>query len=317
MKKGFLIGIIFINGIVMQTFAQSFHINNLFNPGVTIGTDYQFPSVINDSADFQIVKYKAQFVKPLRTKFGVALKDFDIKKVDAKASQIFLATKFSVAKPSITNNNYEDIYKGEIEVTAITASIKNGIWVYAANIYVEESSSTFEKYLTPNIKAYTAYVNIKNLKFIYFYGATMVINQGKFYPLPLVGFRAKLTPDSKLKAELIMPVHLKLNYELNKKITFDLAGYFSGINAIDRQGSAFQGNDNTLNLRELKTYLAINGKLATHYKIKAEIGYAFSQKIHAIYNDFNQEMSSSPYVSISLNYNFGNSIFGNFIDRTE
>lgn len=315
MKKGFLISLFFINGIVLQTFSQSFHINNLFNPGVTIGTDYQFASEINDSSDFQIVKYKAQFVKPLRTKFGVALKDFDIKKVDAKASQIFLATKFSVAKPSVTDNNYEDIYKGEIEVTAITASIKNGIWVYAGNLYFEESSATFKKYLTPNLRLYSAYINIKNLKFIYFYGVTMVVNQGKFYPLPLFGFRAKLT--SKLKAEVIIPVHIKLNYELNKKINFDLAGYFSGINAIDRQGSALKKNDNTLNLRELKTYLAINAKLATHYKIKAEIGYAYSQKIHTLSNDFQQNMSSAPYISVSLNYNFGNSIFGNFIDRTE
>lgn len=315
MNKAVLIAIFLNLGIAFQIFAQSFHINNLFNPGVTIGTDYQFPSKINDSADFQIVKYKVQFVKPLKTKFGVALKDFDIKKADAKASQIFLATKFSVAKPSITNNNYEDIYKGEIEVTAITASIKRGIWVYAGNLYFEESSTTFKKYLTPNFRAYTAYVNIKNLKFIYFYGASTVINQGKIYPLPMGGFRAKLT--SKLKAEVIIPVHIKLNYELTNKINFDLAGYFSGINAIDRQGSALKKNDNTLNLRELKTYFAINAKLATHYKIKAEIGYAFSQKIHALSNDFQQNMSSSPYVSISLNYNFGNSIFGNFIDRTE
>jgi len=314
MKKGFLIGLFFIHGIIL-TFAQSFHINNLFNPGATIGTDYQFPSQINDSTDFQIVKYKVQFVKPLKTKFGVALKDFDIKKADAKASQIFLATKFSVAKPSITNNNYEDIYKGEIEATAITASIKRGIWVYAGNLYFEESSTTFKKYLTPNLRVYTAYVNIKKLKFIYFYGASMVINQGKIYPLPMGGFRAKLT--SKLKAEVIIPVHLKLNYELTNKINFDLAGYFSGINAIDRQGSALKKNDNTLNLRELKTYFAINAKLATHYKIKAEVGYAYSQKIHALSNDFQQNMSSSPYLSVSLNYNFGNSIFGNFIDRTE
>ncbi len=315
MNKAILI-VIFLNlGIAFQTVAQSFHINHLFNPGLTIGTDYQFHSEINDSTDFQIVKYKVQFVKPVKTKFGVALKDFDIKKVDAKASQIFLATKFSLAKPSITNNNYEDIYKGEIELTAITASIKNGIWVYAGNIYFEESSTTFKKYLTPNLRAYTAYINIKHLKFIYFYGATMVINQGRFYPLPLFGFRAKLT--SQLKAEVIIPVHIKLNYELNKKINFDLAGYFSGINAIDRQGSVLKKNDNTLNLRELKTYLAINAKLAKHYKMKAEVGYAYSQKIHALSNDFEQNMSSAPYASISLNYNFGNSVFGNFIDRTE
>ena len=134
--------------VVSQINAQSFHVNHLFSPGVTVGTDYPIPSAINDSVDFQLVKYKIQFVKPLKTKFGVALKDFDIKKADAKASQLFVATKFSVAKPSLTNHSFEDIYKGELEFTAITASIRNGIWIYSANVFAEESETSIKKYFT-------------------------------------------------------------------------------------------------------------------------------------------------------------------------
>lgn len=315
MKKALLLSFFIVCGVASRIFGQSFHVNHLFSPGVTVGVDYPMSSSVNDSTSFQLVKYKAQFVKPLRTKFGVALKDFDLKKVDAKASQLFVAAKFSVAKPSLTNHSFEDIYKGELEFTAITASIRNGIWVYSANIFAEESATSLKKYLTPNFRGYIAYINIKNLKFIYFYGAAVVLNQGRFLPLPMAGFRAKLNKN--FKAEVIFPVHVKLNQELNKTLNIDLASYFSGINTVSREGSFYQNDDNTLNFRELKTYLALNAKLAKHYKLKAEVGYAFFRSIHGISNDYQQKVNPGAYFSLSLNYNFGNSIFGNFIDRDE
>lgn len=315
MKKTHLI-LLLLSGVTFQTFAQSFRVESLFGPGLTVGTDYLFPSATNDSTNFTLTKYKVQFVKPLKTKLGVDLKDFNFKKIDAKASQIFLATKFSIAQPNMSQNNYfENIYKGEVEVTAITASIRNGIWVYAANLYAEESALSIKQSFTPNLRVYSAYVSVKNFKFIHFYGLGMVINQGKIYPLPIAGFRKKLT--NKLKGEIIIPVHIKLAYELNKKMSCDLASYYSGINAIYREGSAFQENDKTLNLRMLKTYLALNSNIGKHYKLKTEVGIAYSQEIDALSSDFSQDMSSTPYISLSLNYDFGNSIFGNFVNRTE
>ncbi|MBW6481880.1 MAG: hypothetical protein K0B10_02350 [Vicingaceae bacterium] len=315
MKKSVFTFILFFLILLHSAFNQSFHVNNIFNPGLTIGTDYPLSASLNDTSDFQLIRYKIQLVKPVRTRYGVALEDFDVKDPNAKASQMFVATKFSVAHPSITNSHYDNVYKGELEFTAITASNKNGIWVYSANLYAEESSTSFHKNFMPNIKVYTAFVNIQHLKFVYFYGATILVNQGRFYPLPLFGFRAILS--QRLKLEFLIPVHIKLNYELTEKLNLDLAGYFSGINAIKREGSALQKNDNTLNLRELKIYLALNTKLAEHYKLKVEFGYASMRKIHRLTTDFKQDLTSAPYISFSLNYNFGNSVFGNFIDRTE
>jgi len=313
MKKVFLIIILYLVGFSIPVFSQSININNIFSPGVTFGLDYLSPSALYDSTDFQFVKYKTQFVIPIRTRLGVDLKDFNFKKADAKASQIFLTTRFSVAHPSLSENNYfENIYKGEIEVTAITASLRNGIWVYSANLYSEESSASFKEDITPNLRAYTAYVGIKNLKLYYFFGGGLVINHGKFYPLPLFGFRAKLAP--KLTAELIVPVHAKLKYALGKKMTIEVATYLSGINAVYREGNNFYGDDNTLNFKQLKTYLALNTKVGKNYKIKLEGGYAYLQKIDVLSTGFSQDMSPASYVSLSLNYNFGNSIFGNFVN---
>ncbi|MDT8410920.1 MAG: DUF6268 family outer membrane beta-barrel protein [Vicingaceae bacterium] len=314
-SKQFILFLFFSFLTITPIVAQSFSVNNLFNAGATLGVDHPTLGAIDDSTDFQMTKYKFQFVKPLRTKLGVALKDFNIKKADAKASQIFLATKFSVAQPSITNAQLDNIYKGEIEFTAITASMRNGIWVYAANFYAEESNASLNQSFTPNFRAYTAYINIKNLKMVHFYGATVVINQGKIVPLPLVGFRVKFNARTKL--EFIVPVHLKLNYALNRKVNFDLAGYFSGINAVSREGSVLQNDDNTVNLRELKTYLAVNTTVGKHYKLKMEAGYAFLRKLHGINTDFKQDVASAPYISFSLNYNFGHSVFGSFINGVQ
>lgn len=316
MGKTVFVTIILFVGLVQLSFSQSFHVDKLFNSGTTFGTDYLFPSVLQDSTDFQLIKYKFQYLKPLKTKLGVDLKDFDFKKMDAKASQIFLTTKLEITNPSETNTNFfKNIYKVEIGITAITASLRNGVWVYAANIYAEENSTTLTKNFTPNFRGYTAYINIKSLKFIYFYGAGLVINQGKIYPVPVFGFRSKIS--SKLKAEFIVPVHVKLNYEISNKVNLDLASYYSGINAIYREGSAFQNNDNTLNLRQLKTYVALNAKLGKHYKIKTEFGYSFLQKIDALNDRIARKMSSSPYLSVSFNYHFGKSVFGKFINRRD
>lgn len=299
----------------VEAVAQSFNVNSFFNAGASTGVDYANVGTINDTTDFQLTKYKFQFVKPLKTKLGIALKDFNIKKIDAKASQIFLATKFSVSQPSFSNTSIDNIYKGEIEFTAITASVRNGIWVYAANIYAEESISSLNQHFTPNFRGYTAYINIKNLKMIHFYGVTLVINQGRIVPLPLIGFRAKF--NSRTKLEFIVPVHLKLNYSLSRKINFDLAGYYSGINAVIREGSALQHDDNTINFRELKTYFAANIKFGRHYKFKIETGYAFLRKLHGMHTDYKQDVTSVLYVSFSLNYNFGHSVFGSFISGVQ
>ncbi|MBQ20071.1 MAG: hypothetical protein CMD31_04895 [Flavobacteriales bacterium] len=315
MLKRLLFIIIFSSVTFVEVVAQSFNVNSFFNAGATLGVDYPTPGAIDDSTDFQMTKYKFQFVKPLRTRLGIALKDFNMKKADAKASQIFLATKFSVAQPSLRNTPLDNIYKGEIEFTAITASIRNGIWVYAANFYAEESNASLNQSFTPNFRAYTAYINIRNLKMVHFYGATLVINQGRIVPLPLVGFRVKFNARTKL--EFIVPVHLKLNYALNRKVNFDLAGYFSGINAVSREGSVLQNDDNTVNLRELKTYFAVNVKFGRHYKLKVETGYAFLRKLHGINTDFKQDVASAPYISFSLNYNFGHSVFGSFINGVQ
>jgi hypothetical protein len=314
MKKLIFIIILFLQWVMFKTFAQSFHVDKLFNSGTTFGAEHLFPSAINDSTDFQIIKYKFQYVKPLKTKLGIDLKDFDFNKIDAKASQIFLTTKFDITRPSESHANYfEKIYKVEMGITAITASLRNGIWVYSANIYIEENKTTLQESLTPNFRGYTAYINIKNLKFIYFFGAGLVINQGKFYPVPVFGFRKKIS--SKLIGEFIVPVHVKLNYKLNKKITLDLASYYSGINAIYREGSAFQNNDNTINLRQFKTYLALNTNIGKHYKIKAELGYSYMQEIDDLNSDISKDMESAPYVNISFHYHFGKSVFGKFINR--
>jgi len=302
--------------ISLRASTQSFNLGFLFNSGAVVAADYYAPSAINDSVNFEAIKYKFKITQALKTKMGVDLKNFDLKKMDAKASQFFLNYGINVLQPRYSeNNSLDNIYSGYAGVMAITASIRNGIWVYSVDLYMDESSNTIKESPMPNFRGYFAHVAIKNLKFQYFYGAGAVVNQGKLYPFPVIGFRAKL--NSKWKFDLVIPQHARLNYQPNNKVNLDLATNFSGINAVYRSGSAMGGDDNTLNLRRIKSYLAVNNKLGSHYKMRTEIGYAYMQQINHLDSDFSIDVDPTPYVSLTLNYYFGKSVFGNFLNRIE
>ncbi len=311
MKKAFLLIALFCLGFVFRAYSQSFNVRSIFNSGATFGCEYLAPSSINDSTDFQQTKYKVQFVKVLRTK-EVDLERFNMKDSDAKANQLFLASRFSLARPRLSTDNYfNDIYRAEFELTYISASWKRGLWVHAVNISAVESEETYLSNISPNFRAYSIYVHVKNFDFVPFIGPGLTVYQGKFLPVPVFGFRAKITP--KFVAELIVPVHAKLKYEL-PNADLELVTYYSAINAIYREGSHYKDNDNTLNLQQLKSYFAVNTKLSEHYKFKVELGYAFYQQIDALSTDFVQDMSSMPFVNVSLNYNFANSILYRFFN---
>lgn len=302
-----------------NTNAQSFNLDFLFSAGLTLGADHIPNSSINDSTDFQFTKYKAQYVHPLKTKFGVKgldLKNFSFKKLDAKASQIFLNTRFSVIQPTLSRNNYyENIYNGTLGITAVTASIKNGIWLYSANLYLSESETTLTESPMPNFLGYIANVRIKSTKFMYFYGMSLTVNQGKFFPIPIFGLSAKLAP--KLNATLLFPVQAKITYKASKNIKLDLATTFDALNSVYRTGSAFQGNDNSLNYRQLKSYIGLTTKLNKQFELIFEGGYTSFKKINAINSDYSQAIDASMYASFSIRYRFGKSVFDNFLSKQQ
>jgi hypothetical protein len=317
-KLSLILIFIFFGGF-SSLYAQSFNLDFLFSPGLTLGTEYTPNSAINDSTDFQFTKYKAQYVHPLKTKLGVKgldLKNFSFKKLDAKASQIFLNTRFSVIQPTLSQNNYyENIYNGTIGITALTASVRHGIWLYSANMYFSENETTLTESPMPNFLGYIANVRIKSTKFMYFYGMSLAINQGKFFPIPIFGFSAKLAP--KLNATLTFPVQSKITYKASKNLKIDLAANFDALNSVYRDGSTFQGNDNSLNYRQLKSYLGISVKLNQNFELNTEAGYSSFKKISAISSDYSQSVDASFYGSISVRYRFGKSVFDNFLSKSK
>ena len=324
MKKSFVLKfsvVIIISsiGMIPSVYAQSLNLDFLFNPGLTGGYEYLAPSSINDSTDFQLSKYNFQFSQPLKTKIGVKgldLKNFSFKKLDAKASQFFLNYNLSVIQPTINDNaTYENLYKGGFGFTAISASVRKGIWVYSANAYATENSTTISNSFTPNFRGYVANVRTKNLKTFYLFGGGFLVHQGQFIPFPLLGFKTKLAP--KLRTEIILPVHVKLNYRFSKKMSLDAVAHYNGINTVYRQGSAYNNTDQTINVRQLKTFLALNGKLGRNYKVKIEAGYASFQRFYAWDNKTSQTIGAAPFVGVSINYNFGKSVFGNFMNQAE
>ena len=306
-------------GMVSTTFSQSFNIDFLFTPGVTLGSEYLMSSEIDDSTDFQLAKYNFQYSQPLKTKVGVKgldLKSFSFKKLDARASQLFLNYSFSVIQPTVTDDNrFENLYKGGFGFTAITASLKKGIWMYSANVYATENSTTLTKSFTPNLRGYLVNIKTKNLKTFYIFGGGLLVHQDQFIPFPLLGIKTKLAP--KLRTEIILPVHIKLNYRINKKISLDAVAHYNGINSVYREGEAYNNTDQTINVRQLKTYMSVNAKISKHYKLKIEAGYSSFQRFYSWNNKSSESISGAPYFGVSINYNFGKSVLGNFMSQAE
>ncbi len=312
MRKSCFILVFSFLGLVVQVFSQSFDVRSIFNSGATFGVEHLSPSAVNDSTTFNMVKYKMNFVKVLRTK-ECDLEDFDTECNDSKANQLFLASKFSWSDPSFTNDNFfRKQFKAELELIYITASKKRGVWFHSVNINAEENNATFPEYLSPNFRVNSVYIHVKNLKFVPFVGPAAAVVQGKFYLLPIFGFGAKL--NNNLLAEIIAPVHAKLKYNYKDQAEFEYSIAYSGIHTVYREGNYLSDNDG-LNLQQLKTHFGVTKKFAKYYKCKIEFGYAFMQELDAISYDYDYQMSSTPYFNFSFNYNFGNSILYGFFNE--
>lgn len=312
MNKLFSISIVLVFGASLNCFSQSFDVRSIFNSGATVGVEYLTPSSINDSTNFQLTKYKVQFVKVLRTQ-ECDLQDFDMECKESRANQLFLGSKFSLSNPTLSENNYfKKQFKAEVELIYITASKKRGVWFHSVNINAEENNETFPVNLSPNFRANSVYIHAKNLKFVPFFGPGISVTQGNFYFVPIFGFGAKLNKN--LMAELIVPLHAKLKYNYRDKAELELACTYSGIHTVYREGSYLNKNDGQ-NLQQLKTHFGISAKFNKYYKFKLELGYAFLQELDAISYDYSQKMNAMPFINFSFNYNFGNSILYQFFNE--
>ena len=58
-------------------------------------------------------------------------------------------------------------------------------------------------------------------------------------------------------------------------------------------------------------------KLSKHYKVKLDVGYAILQQLYSWNNKTGKSLASASFVGVSLNYNLGKSVFGNFMNKGE
>ena len=298
---------------IKECFAQSISVGFLFKPGLSIGTEYTLPAEINDTAKFQISKYRAQLVLPIRTKMGISLK-----KLDAKASQLFMTFNTSLRRPDIgLFNERQSIYTIALGLTGLSASIRSGLWVYSANLYFSESKGSLSS-PTPNFLGYIARIRLNNLRFIYFYGAGLVYNQGIVIPIPLLGFTYKLNKDWRIT--LIFPVQAKLTCKFSKKTRISFISTLSGFNAVFRENSYFGEDFLTINYSHLKNNVSFNYKFNGNFKVIAEAGVTTFRRLSFLDAKEVKEAYSirtASYAGVSMYYNFGNSLFESKIEGVD
>ncbi|MCB9360145.1 MAG: hypothetical protein H6587_01310 [Flavobacteriales bacterium] len=312
MRKKLIIGLILYLGTLVSTFSQSLQLDFLFSSGLTYSSEFHGAAQVNDSVDFNFNKHQLQFVLPLKTKINLDLKKLDFKKMNLSSSQLFLTSKIGLNQSSFTDKSSNTIYKASIGITGLNAGLRQGVWIYSANLFIDESDKSYNGNLVPNFRGYGARVKVKSFDFIYFYGAGLVVNQGKFFPVPILGFQKKVAKN--LKARIVFPIEAKLNYKANAKLNFDVGANFDGVNTIYRSGSVFKDTDGSINYRQLKSYIAINSKIAKQVKLKLEGGLSVAQQYAMIHKDYSENIGTSYYIAFTLNYQFGKSLFGQFVN---
>ncbi len=112
----------------------------------------------------------------------------------------------------------------------------------------------------------------------------------------------------------MFPIEAKLNYRFSTKLNVDFGANFDGLNTVYRKGSVLKKTDSSINYRQLKPYMALNTKLAKQFKLKLEGGISVAQNYTFIQRDYSQNLGSSFYMSFSLNFQFGKSLFGQFVN---
>lgn len=284
-----------------------------------MGGEYTFSSAINDSTNFSISKYRMQAVIPLHTKVKANIdwdkvKELKLKEsVTLKARQDFITVNYSLRSPTTTLFDQQKIHTAAFGYTGISAGLKNGIWLYSANLYFSESSKSYQSALQPNFLGYAARIRVKNLKFVYFYGAALVYNQQLLLPVPIAGFTTKL--NSRIRLTAILPVQINANYKLSKKYAVGVNTSLSGFNAVFRST-----NLRNINYSHIKSFIYMSAQLNNKFQLYVEGGYSYTRKLKLYQTDdciYVYRASPTPYIALNLKFRLGEGLIQTRLDGVD
>lgn len=297
---------------------QNLRLDYLFAPGLEMGAEFMNRSAINDSVDFGYYQWNTQVTIPLKTKLDASINWEEIKKLDfssanVKASQNFFTLGYAQKNPNnIGLGDTESVNKISLGYTGLSAGLLSGIWIYSANLFVDENNK-FSEGFNPNFLGYFARVKLNNLKFIYFYGAALVYNQKQTIPTPLFGFTTLVAPRTRLTA--ILPLQILLNYKVSRAVRVQLGTKYQGLNSIARFD-----NRETINFTSMKSFCGVKFKLGTSVIFSVEGGYNWWRNFR--YLGFDDEIASVsigdvPYVGVNVKYKLGKSLFHNKLESLD
>lgn len=309
------ISIFFLLVFSCKATSQSFNFGFLFKPGITVGAEYNPEATFADSGSFSYMKYRTQLTIPLKTKLDVSLK-----KLDISSSQTFFTFNTSVRDSKIGFGNeqfHSNIYTGSVGITLLKAGLRKGIWLYSANLSISESENSIQSNPKLNFLGYLVHIKLGGLKFIHFYGAAAVYNQGKFIPAPILGFNVKLA--KKTRWMLILPIQSKITYKISNKNSVDFAVTLSGFNSVVKDKFLTNETEAILNYRHLKTFIGYNQKIGKTFRLITEFGFSslrtlkFSESLY----DNSYKISPTPYIAVSLQIKFNKSLLDNFAEGVD
>jgi hypothetical protein len=332
---------------------QAFIFNQFFQPSIRLNVEVNPDGVISKNPAQQLAYNRANLnlILPIKSKLGVKvdvieaidklrnlrklrLKDVgDVARV--KMYQIFwnirpqtaLINYQTTADTSVGANleqtGNRQLFGLSTGITGLHLIKRMRILFYSANVGFLEDKNTLRR-LQPNFTGLIGAAHLNRVVFVWYYGAYISYNNGRFIPAPFFGIEANLM--EKLWLNITLPVQMRLGWSFSKKTKLDfvmgLAGYGGGFgyqnpNSTDWQRGVFT----TLQAR---TSLVFNWKLNRQTKMYLEFGalpfrqlsvrmpYPLPTGVTAQKGSANQSMTV--YGGFSLFYAFQKSLLSSVVD---
>lgn len=294
-------------GITDLSFAQQFEvdqINQFFRPRVKLDTRYYFPASFNDTTgNFGLSDVQISFTAPVKSKLDVDLNDLK----NTKIAQTLLTVRagYKQLNTGFDNTSPHALLNGSLGLMGVRMNTKLCINFYSFNIGFAEENTTMNK-VQPRANLILGQMKVKSLRKSFHYGFLLAYSDRLILPIPFFG--AELPLNKSFAFYFTLPAQIGLNYKHGKKLSANLFFTFDGF----RSGYKYNNERQNVNFAGFQNAANVRYKLGKMLFVKLEGGYDVRNKIRITTGTKTKEtfeFSNTAYILLSLNMNFGKSVF--------
>jgi len=321
-------------------FAQSFILNQFFQPSLSVSGEYTIDRSLTQDR-WEMARMSANLIVPVKSKLGLEIdwtKLFSIKSLTdvknmakVKAHQIFwtlrpqvTALQYRALAPKITpfSDSISLSYGVQTGVTGLHLLSKMRILFYSINVGAQEEIRSMNK-LRPYGTAIVGVVNFNRLMYYWYYGVAISASNGQRWPvMPIPFFGVDLNLSKKLWWNITLPLQTRFEWKPSRFVKIDAIAGFGTYGWGFAVGNQIGGYDrHYVSGVQFKTGGALNLKTKRGTKFYFEAGYmpfrSFGFDIGRSVRPFANPtaLQASPYFAFSIYYGFKKSLLGTTVEN--